>query len=334
MRNILVIQTAFIGDVVLATSILEKLHLFYEHANIDILVRKGNEGLFQNHPFIHETLIWDKKKQKYKHLFQLLRKIRSKRYDVLINVQRYAATGFLTAFSNAKMTIGFHNNPFSFLFTTAIKHRFTSEAERTIHEIERNHQLIESITDAIVVKPKLYPTPADVEFVKKWQHEMYVCIAPASVWFTKQFPANKWIAFINALPKHLKIYLLGAPTDAELCASIKAACTFNNIENLAGKLSFLQSAALQKLALMNYVNDSAPMHFASSVNAPVTAIYCSTVPYFGYGPLSDVRFMVETTEQLACRPCGLHGYKACPEGHFHCAMQISNQQLLATLPER
>jgi ADP-heptose:LPS heptosyltransferase len=42
-----------------------------------------------------------------------------------------------------------------------------------------------------------------------------------------------------------------------------------------------------KDAAMNYVNDSAPMHFASAVNAPVTAVYCSTIPAFGFGPLSD-----------------------------------------------
>jgi len=44
MKKFLVIQTAFIGDVVLATGILEKLHHFYPDAEIDLLVRKGNEG--------------------------------------------------------------------------------------------------------------------------------------------------------------------------------------------------------------------------------------------------------------------------------------------------
>jgi heptosyltransferase-2 len=82
---------------------------------------------------------------------------------------------------------------------------------------------------------------------------------------------------------------------------------------------------------MNYVNDSAPMHFASAVNAPVTAVYCSTVPGFGFGPLSDNRHLVETPEPLDCRPCGLHGYKACPLGHFNCAHKIQDQQLLQTL---
>jgi heptosyltransferase-2 len=54
----------------------------------------------------------------------------------------------------------------------------------------------------------------------------------------------------------------------------------------------------------------------------VTAIFCSTVPYFGFGPLSDFSRVVETPEKLDCRPCGLHGYKACPQGHFKCAHTI------------
>jgi len=73
MKKFLVIQTAFIGDVVLATGILEKLHLFYPDAEIDLLVRKGNEGLFSNHPFLYKLLIWDKKKNKYKNLFEILK---------------------------------------------------------------------------------------------------------------------------------------------------------------------------------------------------------------------------------------------------------------------
>jgi heptosyltransferase-2 len=107
----------------------------------------------------------------------------------------------------------------------------------------------------------------------------------------------------------------------------------NNLVNMAGRLSFLASAALQKGAVMNYVNDSAPMHFASSVNAPVAAIYCSTVPDFGYGPLSDTSFIIETEQTLPCRPCGLHGKKQCPLKHFNCAETITLEQIYQPLQQ-
>ncbi|WP_423787409.1 glycosyltransferase family 9 protein, partial [Klebsiella pneumoniae] len=69
---------------------LEKLHAYFPQASIDIAVRKGNESLFIEHPYVHEVLVWDKKKNKYRNLFQLLKQIRSNRYDCVINVQRYA----------------------------------------------------------------------------------------------------------------------------------------------------------------------------------------------------------------------------------------------------
>lgn len=330
MQKFLVIQTAFIGDVVLATALIEKLHQQFPQAIIDFLVREGNEGLLKNHPFLSEVLVWKKKNGKYKNLLKLLKAIRQKRYDKVINVQRFAATGFLTTFSNAKETIGFNKNPWSFFFSKKIKHEISTE-ENYIHEVERNQKLIESFTGSAPAQPRLYPAKEDYEKVRQFQSKPYICIAPASVWFTKQYPAEKWISFVSQLPHLYNIYILGAPSDLALGDQIKNTANHPNVINLAGKLNFLQSVALQKSAVMNYVNDSAPMHFASSVNAPVTAIYCSTVPSFGFGPLSQKSNIVQTLEPLACKPCGLHGYKKCPLGHFKCAHTITDKQLLSVL---
>ena len=326
----LVIQTAFIGDVVLATGIVEKLHRHFPEAQIDFLVRKGNEGLLQNHPYLHEVLIWDKKNGKLKNLWKLLWKIRKQRYDKVINVQRFAATGILTAFSGAREKTGFDKNPLSWLFDKKIKH-VISDVNHPIHEVDRNNELIRDCTNDEVMKPRLYPSQSDEAVVQAYKKPPYITISPASVWFTKQFPKDKWISFAAAVPAHFTIYLLGAPGDVGLAEEIRTAGTAATVVNLCGKLSFLQSAALMKAAVMNYVNDSAPMHFASSVNAPVTAVYCSTLPSFGFGPLSDKRFIVEIQGPLPCRPCGLHGRPACPLGHFKCAYEITNEQLLNSL---
>lgn len=330
MQQFLIIQTAFIGDVVLATALIEKLHLFYPQAAIDFLVRKGNESLLESHPYLRHVLVWNKKEGKYKHLFQLLKIIRNKKYDAVVNVQRFAATGLLTAFSGAKDKIGFDKNPWSFLFTHKIKHTVSSSAH-PMHETDRNQALIESLTDAEPARPRLYPGKEDFAKVQPYKIKPYVCIAPASVWYTKQYPKEKWIAFLQKLDPDWVVYLLGGPGDKKLCAEILQKSNFPHAVNLAGQLTFLQSVALQWDAAMNYVNDSAPMHFASAANAPVAAIYCSTVPSFGFGPLSDRSYIIETQEKLHCRPCGLHGYKECPKGHFKCAWTIAEKQLLEVL---
>ena len=331
MQKFLIIQTAFIGDVVLATVLIEKLHSYFPDAQIDFLLRKGNEKLLIGHPFLHEILIWDKKQHKQKNLFRMLKRIRKNRYDKVVNVQRFFATGILTAFSGAKETIGFDKNPLSFLFTKKIKHQVGGE--QSVHETIRNLALIEEFTDEAEYKPKLYPSAADFNAVEVWTHATFITLSPASVWFTKQFPASQWISFIRNIPAGFMIYLLGGPGDVALCESIRESCHRHDLKVLAGSLSYLQSAALMSRASMNYVNDSAPMHFASAMNAPVTAIYCSTVPEFGFGPLSDIRHIVEIDQPLYCRPCGLHGYAACPEGHFKCALEIKQEQLIKTLPQ-
>jgi ADP-heptose:LPS heptosyltransferase len=332
LQKFLVIQTAFIGDVVLATGIIEKLHAWFPEAEIDFLLRKGNEGLLAQHPWLHEVLVWDKQQGKFKDLKRLLGIIRSRQYDKVINVQRFAATGILTAFSGAKEKIGFDKNPLSAAFTTRVKHLISTPLQPK-HEIERNNDLIAHFTDAQPFKPRLYPSAADLTLVQAYKASSYICVAPSSVWFTKQYPAEKWISFIQKIPAAYTVYLLGAPSDKALCDGISKACPGHTVSNLCGKLSLLQSAALMKDAVMNYVNDSAPMHFASSVNAPVTAVYCSTLPSFGFGPVSDASFIVETQEPLACRPCGLHGRKVCPLGHFKCANTIKDEQLLEKIAD-
>jgi heptosyltransferase-2 len=329
MQRMLIIQTAFIGDVVLASAMLESLHQAYPTADLDILVRKGNESLFSGHPFLKNTLIWNKQKDKYKHLWQLLIQIRRHRYDAVINLQRYAATGFLTAFSGAKERIGFDKNPLSFLFTKVIQHQMGNNTG--LHEIERN-QLLLYWPKTKLSMPKLYPTENDFHFVEQYKVGKYICIAPSSVWMTKQFPPEKWIAFLQQLPTTIQVYAMGGPSDYALCQQIIDQSGHQQSANLAGKCNFLQSAALMKDALMNYVNDSAPMHFCSSVNAPVTAIYCSTIPGFGYGPLSTKSYIVQINRNLTCRPCGLHGKNQCPEGHFDCGYKIEIAQLMRCLP--
>ena len=97
---------------------------------------------------------------------------------------------------------------------------------------------------------------------------------------------------------------------------------------LGTPLARMISPALMEGAVMNVVNDSAPLHIAGAVNAPVTAIFCSTVPAFGFGPLRANGRLVETTEKLDCRPCGLHGHRVCPKGHFRCAEGIEVRRVL------
>ncbi len=321
--KILVIQTAFIGDVILATAILEKLNRHFPAAQLSFLVQRGQESLFIGHPFLHQVITFDKKLPRAKELRRLLRFVRKQHYDWVINLHRFASSGMLTALSGAKRRSGFRKNPFSPLFTHRISHEISPEGH--LHEVDRNQRLIAEWTDDIPAKPRLYPSLKDAEVIPSKIN--YLCVAPASVWFTKQYPSERWIELIDRLPKEMEIHLLGGPADMALCSSIHLAARHPRIRNRTGELTLLQSAALMSGAHMNYVNDSAPLHLASAMNAAVTAVFCSTVPAFGFGPLSSNSRTVEVSEILPCRPCGLHGKRECPLGHFRCS-HISVEQIL------
>lgn len=323
MKKILVIQTAFIGDVILSTSLISSLKVSNPAYSIDVLVRKGNESLLSNNPSIHSIHTWDKSKNKISSIYQVVKTIRKEKYDLIINLQRFASSGIMTVLGGAKETRGFSKNPFSFFFTSKYVHQINPD--NPTHEIRRNFSLVADLCDDVIQRPALYPSEADFKSIEKWKSGEYICLAPASIWFTKQLPIDKWIELIQKYQikyPSRQLYILGGKGDYELATTIEKAFHSESVQNLCGQLSFMQSAALMKGACMNYVNDSGPLHLCSAMNAPVTAFFCSTTPDFGFGPLSDQSVTIESQEKLACKPCGLHGYKSCPEGHFNCGKNI------------
>jgi len=159
----LLIQTAFIGDVILATALVEYLHQTAPATPIDVLVRRGNEGLLASHPHVRQVLIWDKKDQKYPNLLRLLGQIRRARYGRVVTLQRFASTGFLTAFSGAPERVGFAKNPFSRFFTRRVPH---SIGDGT-HEVQRNLLLLAPVTPPA---SPIYQHPASTlpQPTKRW----------------------------------------------------------------------------------------------------------------------------------------------------------------------
>jgi heptosyltransferase-2 len=323
MKKVLIIQTSFIGDVILATSFVETIHRQFPEAEIDFVLRKGNEGVFDEHPFIRKVHIWDKSNAKYKKLCQLIKALRNERYDYIFNLQRHYASAILTLLIKGKNKIGFRTTILSLFYNQSVGYKIDSTSNK--HEIERNFEQLKSLKKfsfSNPEKPKIYPQSKHFPQID-YSIPFYV-IAPASVWFTKQLPVKKWVELCNRLPSESPVYFIGSRSDVELCNQIiEISLKKEKMVNYSGKLSLMESAALISKATMTYCNDSAPMHLASATNSPVTAYFCSTLPEFGFGPLSEKSKVIEINYKLNCRPCGLHGKKSCPKGHFKCGNEIS-----------
>lgn len=314
MKKILVIQTAFLGDVILATPIAENLKRNFPEIDVHFLVKKGNETLLTNHKFIDRVWTFEKKQNKIKNIFALSKTLKKEKFDIIFNLHRFASSGIIAVLSSGKKLYGFKKNPFSIFYTASFLHQIGNGQ----HEVDRNLQLLSPLNlHNLIRRPSLFPSNLDLEIVAQYNSNKYFCLAPASIWATKQLPVEKWVQLIQKLAKSARIYVLGSPTDYDFCQEIIEKSD-NLAINLAGKLSLLQSTELMRKAERNFVNDSGPLHLASAVNAKISAFFCSTIPAYGFGPLSDDSRIIETGKLLNCRPCGLHGYKQCPKGHFEC----------------
>jgi lipopolysaccharide heptosyltransferase II len=335
-KKLLIIQTAFIGDVILASSLIEYIKKSYPELTIDFLLRHGNESIIETNPSINHVWIWDKRHSKFKSLFKLISQVRKEKYDYVINIQRFFNSGLLTVLAGAKTTIGFHSNPLSLFFKLKITHKIPHLINGTsLHEVQRNALLAQHMFPEIKEVPlsqlkcSIYFNQEDKKKIEELNLKTpYFVIAPASVWYTKQWHLSKWKELILELKKRGTVILIGAPTDLEFTQQITRD---EDVMNLCGRLTLRQSALLIKSAKRFFANDSAPLHLASAVNANTTAIFCSTVPEFGYFPLSDNNKLIQLTPRLECMPCGLHGHNSCPKGHFKCAMDINTQTVIDTI---
>ncbi|MEN3041018.1 MAG: glycosyltransferase family 9 protein [Bacteroidia bacterium] len=309
MARFLVIQTAFLGDAVLTLPLIGRLRLGFPEAEIHWIVRKGIEELFQSHPWEFHLWPWDKSWSGWRQLYQLLS---DKRWEAIIVVQRFFRMGLLGLSLPAQVRITYDKNPLSLFYTYRVSHRFGAD----LHEVERVLALLTPLGLSPDKPPLPWLFPPDTSRA----NGPYIVVSPTSRWPTKEAPLRVWMDFLRRLPSSVKVYLTGLEGDRERLAPLTAC--HPRVENLAGRLSLPELAALVRGAERVYTVDSALTHIASALNVPTTTIFCSTVPDFGFGPLADKSQIIQREGHLACRPCGIHGKISCPQGHFRCGEEL------------
>ena len=337
------VQTAFIGDAILMTAMVEAWRNSHPQAEIHVCVRSGNEALFAGHPEVHRVWIWDKNGgvlKRYGKLLRLAWRIRSLGLHAFFTPHRHASSAILARFSRATVRVGFSSNPLaSWVFTHVAKH----EMDSGIHEVERNHLLIAPWTSK-VSSPKLYPKKEHRSRAESqlgaWGGQT-ILMAPSSQWATKQWPREHWLGLIKSVQTSLpdqQIALIGGPGDGVFLRDLAGEAGLTE-DRVVTSWELLESAALVEGAKALVTNDSGPLHIASAMNTPTLAIFCSTVPHYGFGPLAAASKVIEVDSVLDCRPCGLHGHQRCPLGHFACGWNVDVSrvaqalQQLASVPE-
>jgi len=192
-----------------------------------------------------------------------------------------------------------------------------------LHDADRLLQLLRGLNEQFVVgKEAVGPlrlfTQADT---MPLPDKPYVVLAPGTVWPTKQWP----LEYVNELAQQLagegrRVVVVG---DASVRGCVTA---HTNVTDLAGTTSLRQAAAVIAGASVVVANDSAPLHVASLQHVAVVGVFGPTVREFGFGPYGTHARIVEQTD-LACRPCSNHGSSRCPIGTHECMRSIAPKQL-------
>ncbi|PJZ55887.1 glycosyltransferase family 9 protein [Leptospira barantonii] len=331
-EKILLIQTAFLGDLILTTSFFREVKKKYPNSNLTVVVNKGTESVLEANPHIDRLIPLDKKefKKSLWKFFSFLWNLRKERYTLCL-LPHFSFRSTLMGFaSGAKVRIGYESAGFSFLLTKKIQRPI-----KGMHEVEKLFSLLYSKEEYsnIPKRPELFWREESVFRVRVLMKEHgletgnYFLLAPSSVWETKRMPASKFRSLGERLAKETgkKVVLIGSKADVDLCEEVGAGFGIN----LAGKTNLPELSFLVSKAALMVSNDSSPIHFASAFNIPTLAVFGATVPDFGYTPLADSSFISEISG-LYCRPCGIHGGRVCPEGHFRCMMEQDTDKMFET----
>ncbi|HEY3745280.1 MAG TPA: lipopolysaccharide heptosyltransferase II [Gemmatimonadaceae bacterium] len=333
VRGSLVIQTSFLGDVILTTPLIAELA---RRGPVDVLVTPEGATALANNPNIRTVLRYDKRGTygAAMGLWATVKELRRRRpYDAAYLAQGSFRSGLLAMMTGATDRIGFASSTGRALYTKQLPYR----PER--HHAERLWSLsMSECADPPTpeqIRPRLYPSEDERRTVDAVLHrgdtdEPFVVLAPGSAWGTKRWPY--YVELAKRLADEFRIAIVGSKADAAIAQEIVAVLPPDRVMNTVGTLPLLASAELISRAQAIVTNDSAPQHLASAMGTPTLTIFGPTVPEFGFGPLAE-RHAVAGLDGLSCRPCHRHGPQRCPLGHWRCMRELGPEYVATILTE-
>ncbi len=332
-KNILIIQTAYLGDVILITPLIRATKEWFPYAAIDVLVIPQSSQALANNPYIRNVLLFDKRKHKFKAFVNTIRQIRKGRYDLAISPHSSLTTALIMVLGSIKHRLGFDRWLAARLLTMKVPHL------KNTHKINKNLHLLSVFTDrAFGRQTEIYPSESSLKKYGRLSSGLpfddgpLLAIAPGSIWFTKKWPYEYYKKLANMLYREqFNLIFIGSPEEKALCEQIIEESGIEAL-NFAGKTTILESAAVIKQCRLLICNDSGAMHIANAVGTDVFAVFGPTVRSIGYFPYraNDKVFEVD----LECRPCSKHGGDECPLKHHRCMFDVKPEWIYREVQKR
>jgi len=326
LHRAVVVQTAFLGDLVLTTPLFRALKQIDPDCYLTAVIRPEYREILKGVPDIDEFVFYDKAGRDRGGLgfLRKIRELKVRSLHLAVSPHRSTRTAIMLWRARIPRRVGFSRASASFLYTERI-HR-----DEAIHEVDRNLSLVQ----ALGWSPAAFERVPHLGIREGWREEArrllpdsseYVGIAPSSVWPTKRWIPSGFSRLAELLEsRKLKTVFLGEPGARVLAEEIISQTRAAPV-NLVGRTSLgALTAVVDRLRLV-VSNDSALVHIASARNVPSVVIFGPTAPEFGFGPLTPGSATIGLP--LECRPCSRHGPKRCPQGHFRCMRELPPEQV-------
>jgi heptosyltransferase-2 len=330
--RILIVQTAFLGDVVLTLPLVEAVRQRFPQAQVDMLTVPANAPVVQEQPGVDAVLAYDKRGTGLRGLLRLVRSVRAQRYDLVVSPHRSLRSALLVAGSGSRQRLGFRR------WCTRWAYTATVPRPATAHEVQRNLQLLAALGSAPVPTTSrltLHVAPAARHQARAYfrrcgvsHDDMVIGMIPGSQWGTKRWPAERFAALIERLSStpQTRVALFGSPPDRPIAEAITAACKVPVLD-LIGHTTLQELPAYLERCTVVISNDTGPMHIAAAVGKPIVVLYGPTTAAMGFSPYGVP--WEEASVSLACRPCNAHGPQRCPLSHWRCMLDLSAEQVAA-----
>lgn len=291
--KILIIHTAFIGDIVLSTPLIQRVKDMYPQSKIDYLTLPSNKSIILNNPNLNKILIYDKKGKDKGVIgfFKILKMIKKENYDYAIIPHRFIRSIALGRLAKIPKIVGFNVSTGSFLLSD--KKNYSMDK----HEVERLLDLVDYEGEKIPIK--IYPSEENRkkidEILLNKKYKKIIVIAPGSQRKEKIWPIEKVRELVNRLLKNKEnlVVITGGEREKKLDLEFFD----DSLLDLRGKINLLDFAALLEKTDILVSNDSSPIHIGSAFDKPfIIGIFGKGKRILGFFPWTEKSVVIEDND--------------------------------------
>ncbi|MEA3333665.1 MAG: lipopolysaccharide heptosyltransferase II [Pseudomonadota bacterium] len=328
--KILLVQTSFLGDTILSTPLIAGLKKLYPEAELWMMTTPPAATLVKRDPLLAGVIPFAKRGSEsgIKGLLRQANQLRKLNFAMAYSLHRSARTSLILALSRIPLRVGFKSAKLAFLYSE------TRTRPTDLHDVRRNLALLNQGSQKTELPDQLRLfAPEKKELAPALQAELpapgsYILMVPGSAWETKRWSTAGYHQVAEYLTKKSwPVVLMGSGEEVEVCQEVAGSL---KVINLAGRGDLDTALYLTKHARLMICNDSMALHMASAGKIPTVAIFCATIPEFGFGPWQNRAVIVEK-KGLDCRPCARHGSRQCPNQTRSCMDELPAAEVIEAI---